>query len=160
MKKKKWIGIGIVLVLVFVVIAAVINVNKRFPQRTKEVYAPGEWMPLDNSVSVCADTARILEGEELEACMRDEFGGQDFQVKKKKGRVRQLVIKFRIKNTGDSEINIWQYMLKLAVNSYPDGWTNGIMRRRIRLPQEKNVNVWRPIQSDWEWSVTVNIRGL
>ena len=35
-----------------------------------------------------------------------------------------------------------------------------IMRRRIRLPQEKNVNVWRPIQSDWEWSVTVNIRGL
>lgn len=45
MKKKKWIGIGIVLVLVFVVIAAVINVNKRFPQRTKEVYAPGEWMP-------------------------------------------------------------------------------------------------------------------
>ena len=126
MKKKKWIGIGIVLVLVFVVIAAVINVNKRFPQRTKEVYAPGEWMPLDNSVSVCADTARILEGEELEACMRDEFGGQDFQVKKKKGRVRQLVIKFRIKNTGDSEINIWQYMLKLAVNSYPDGWTTGL----------------------------------
>ena len=77
-------------------------------------------------MSVCADTARILEGEELEACMRDEFGGQDFQVKKKKGRVRQLVIKFRIKNTGDSEINIWQYMLKLAVNSYPDGWTNGL----------------------------------
>ena len=101
MKKKKWIGLGIALVLVLVVIAAVINVNKRFPQRTKEVYAPGEWM-------------------------RDEFGGQDFQVKKKKGRVRQLVIKFRIKNTGDSEINIWQYMLKLAVNSYPDGWTNGL----------------------------------
>ena len=50
MKKKKWIGIGIVLVLVFVVIAAVINVNKRFPQRTKEVYAPGEWMPLDLSL--------------------------------------------------------------------------------------------------------------
>lgn len=164
MKKKKWIGIGIVLVLVFVVIAAVINVNKRFPQRTKEVYAPGEWMPLDNSVSVCADTARILEGEELEACMRDEFGGQDFQVKKKKGRVRQLVIKFRIKNTGDSEINIWQYMLKLAVNSYPDGWTNGLGTHyapgEYACRQEKNVNVWRPIQSDWEWSVTVNIRGL
>ena len=45
MKKKKWIGLGIALVLVLVVIAAVINVNKRFPQRTKEVYAPGEWMP-------------------------------------------------------------------------------------------------------------------
>ena len=48
------------------------------------MYAPGEWMPLDNSVSVCADTARILEGEELEACMQDEFGGQDFQVKRKR----------------------------------------------------------------------------
>ena len=54
--------------LVFVVIAAVINVNKRFPQRTKEVYAPGEWMPLDNSVSVCADTARILGKKEKRSC--------------------------------------------------------------------------------------------
>ena len=48
MKKKKWIGLGIALVLVLVVIAAGINVNKRFPQRTKEVYAPGEWMPLES----------------------------------------------------------------------------------------------------------------
>lgn len=76
----------------------------------------------------------------------------------------QLVIKFRIKNTGDSEINIWQYMLKLAVNSYPDGWTNGLgthyAQENTLAAQEKNVNVWRPIQSDWEWSVTVNIRSL
>ncbi len=100
MKKKKWIGIGIVLVQVFVVIAAVINVNKRFPQRTKEVYAPGEWMPLDNSVSVCADTARILEGEELEACMRDEFGGQDFQVKRKKVVYGSLLLSSELKIQG------------------------------------------------------------
>lgn len=56
--------------LVFVVIAAVINVNKRFPQRTKEVYAPvngGHWITVCRFVQ---DTARILEGEELEACMR------------------------------------------------------------------------------------------
>ena len=73
MKKKKWIGIGIVLVLVFVVIAAVINVNKRFPQRTKEVYAPGEWMPLDDGVSVCTGRGGVLEGEELECGVLDEF---------------------------------------------------------------------------------------
>lgn len=127
MKKRRIVITVVVVIFVIAGIISVIDVNKRFPARTKEVYSLGEWMPAYNGVCVNAVEAYILDGEELKECMHNEFNGNwdfMFDMKTKK---RALIIRLKIRNDGDTDRKVLNNVLQLAVCSYPAGWSSGVL---------------------------------